>query len=70
MRALEFSRVKGTANVERRPILFSKGIESAYKYFVRQDVSPGPINTDSGDNRFFEFQVPQGNTIEVCTEPR
>jgi predicted enzyme related to lactoylglutathione lyase len=31
---------------------------------------PGPINMDSGGNRFFLFQDPEGNTIEVCTEPR
>jgi len=65
--ASEFPRVKGRRTSSVIPSSSRKDIESACKYFVRQDVLPGLINTDSGGHRFSEFQDPQGNTIEVCT---
>ena len=57
------------ANVEGHPILFANKIEAAHAEFALQGVSPGPIQLDSGDNRFFRFRDLDGNEIEVCVEP-
>jgi catechol 2,3-dioxygenase-like lactoylglutathione lyase family enzyme len=58
------------AKVERHPIIFTKNIEASHKFFVSHGVLTGPIDSDSGGNRFFEFQDLEGNRIEVCTEPQ
>jgi catechol 2,3-dioxygenase-like lactoylglutathione lyase family enzyme len=57
------------ANVEEHPIVFAKKIEKAHEEFVSKGISVGPIQSDSGGNRFFRFQDVDGNSIEVCVEP-
>ena len=57
------------ANVEGHPILFTKRIEKVHEEFASRGVSVGSIQSDSGGNRFFQFQDVDGNTIEVCVEP-
>jgi catechol 2,3-dioxygenase-like lactoylglutathione lyase family enzyme len=59
----------GPDNLERHPILYSNKIEAAREDFLSRGVSVGPIQKDSGGNRFFQFQDMEGNTIEVCVEP-
>src|SRR6266851_6937973 len=44
------------ASVEGHPILFANKIEAAHAEFASNGVSPGPIQRDSGGNRFFRFQ--------------
>jgi len=57
------------ANVEAHPILYTKRIEAAHKEFASKGVAVGPIQNDSGGNRFFRFRDLEGNEIEVCVEP-
>jgi len=57
------------ANVEGHPILYTKRIEAAHQEFASKSVAVGPIQSDSGGNRFFRFQDLDGNEIEVCVEP-
>lgn len=57
------------ANVEEHPILFTKKIEQAHQEFLSKDIKVGPIQSDSGGNRFFEFWDVDGNKIEICVEP-
>jgi catechol 2,3-dioxygenase-like lactoylglutathione lyase family enzyme len=59
----------GPAAFDRHPILYTKKIEAAHKDFASRGIRLGPIQTDSGGNRFFQFQDLDGNTIEVCVEP-
>ena len=59
----------GPDNLERHPILYSSKIETAHEEFVSRGISVGPMQTDSGGIRFFQFQDLDGNTIEVCLEP-
>jgi len=58
-----------SANVEAHPILFTKRIEAAREEFASKGIATGPIENDSGGNRFFRFRDLEGNEIEVCTEP-
>jgi catechol 2,3-dioxygenase-like lactoylglutathione lyase family enzyme len=57
------------ASVEGHPILFSKKIEAAHEEFASRGVVVGPIQSDSGGNRFFRFRDLEDNEIEVCVEP-
>ncbi len=57
------------ANVEGHPILFTKKIEAAHSDFSSKGIDVGPIQSDSGGNRFFCFRDLEGNEIEVCVEP-
>ncbi len=57
------------ANVEAHPIIFTKRIEAAHEEFSSKGIAVGPIQSDSGGNRFFRFQDLEGNEIEVCVEP-
>jgi catechol 2,3-dioxygenase-like lactoylglutathione lyase family enzyme len=57
------------ANIEAHPILFTKKIEEVHEEFASRGVTVGPIQRDSGGNRFFQFQDLEGNSIEVCHEP-
>jgi catechol 2,3-dioxygenase-like lactoylglutathione lyase family enzyme len=59
----------GPNNFEQHPIMYSDKIEAAREDFASRGVSVGPIQKDSGGNRFFQFQDLDGNTIEVCVEP-
>jgi catechol 2,3-dioxygenase-like lactoylglutathione lyase family enzyme len=56
-------------NIEGHPILFSKKLEACREEFASRGVQVGPIQQDSGGNRFFNFQDAERNTIEVCVEP-
>ena len=58
-----------TANVRGHPILFTKKIEAAHSDFSSRGISVGPIQSDSGRNRFFCFRDLEDNEIEVCIEP-
>lgn len=60
---------KDKAEVERHPVLFTKRLERVHANLIDKGVSPGPIQNDSGGNRFFEFQDSEGNKIEICLEP-
>lgn len=53
----------------RPPILYSKNLESTHKEFDCLGISVGPIQSDSGGNRFFHFRDMEGNEIEICVEP-
>lgn len=55
-------------NVEGHSILFTKKMEKAHEEFTTRGVAVGPIQSDSGGNRFFHFQDADGNAIEVCVE--
>ncbi len=57
------------ANVEGHPILFTKKLEAAHSDFSSKGINVGPIQSDSGGNRFFRFRDLEGNEIEVCLEP-
>ncbi len=57
------------ANVEGHPILFTKKIEATHSDFSSKGINVGPIQSDSGGNRFFRFRDLEGNEIEVCIEP-
>ncbi len=57
------------ANVEGHPILFTKKIEAGHSDFSSKGINVGPIQSDSGGNRFFRFKDLEGNEIEVCQEP-
>ena len=54
---------------DTRPMLFTKNLEKAHDWFQNRGVAVGPMQSDSGGNRFFRFQDVDGNTIEVCVEP-
>lgn len=57
------------AAVKRHPILFTRKLERARQNILANGISAGPIQEDSGGNRFFEFRDLEGNRIEVCLEP-
>jgi catechol 2,3-dioxygenase-like lactoylglutathione lyase family enzyme len=50
------------------PIIFAPKIEAAPEDLSSRGVSVGPIQNDSGGNRFFHFQDIEGNTVEICKE--
>jgi catechol 2,3-dioxygenase-like lactoylglutathione lyase family enzyme len=56
---------KGTG---RPPIMFVGGLGDAHKYLSTRGVDVGPIQSDSGGNRFFRFRDLEGNELEVCQE--
>jgi hypothetical protein len=61
----------GQANVyaDRDQILFTRNLDAVYAEFSSKGIQMGPMQSDSGGNRFFEWQDLEGNTIEVCQEP-
>jgi catechol 2,3-dioxygenase-like lactoylglutathione lyase family enzyme len=48
------------------PILFAKKLDEAHVYLSSRGVHVGPLQSDSGGNRFFRFRDGEGNEIEVC----
>ena len=52
-----------------RPILFASKLEKAHEWLTNRGIPVGPITSDSGGNRLFQFQDLDGNLIEVCKEP-
>lgn len=61
---------KPGVSIDRRPILFTRKLDSVHSDFAAFGVEVGPIQSDSGGNRFFRFRDLEGNEIEVCVEPR
>lgn len=66
-----FPMPEGQPNVlsGRTPILYSRNLEATHREFDSVGISVGPIQSDSGGNRFFRFRDAEGNSIEVCVEP-
>lgn len=52
----------------RPPIVFAKKLADAHEYLSTRGVDVGPIQSDSGGNRFFLFRDLEGNEMEVCQE--
>jgi len=52
----------------RPPILFAKKVEAAHEYLSMRGVDVGPLQNDSGGNRFFRFRDPERNEVEVCQQ--
>jgi catechol 2,3-dioxygenase-like lactoylglutathione lyase family enzyme len=50
-------------------ILFTRNLDVVHAEFASKGIQTWPIQTDSGGNRFFNWQDLEGNTIEVCQEP-
>jgi catechol 2,3-dioxygenase-like lactoylglutathione lyase family enzyme len=58
------------ASAEKQHVIFFAGnLEKAQEWLTKRGVIVEPITTDSGGNRFFQFQDLEGNKIEVCVEP-
>ena len=60
----------GCTDKSRRkaPIVFAKRLADAHEYLSARGVDVGPIQNDSGGNRFFRFRDLAGNELEVCEE--
>ena len=52
----------------KHPIIFARNIEEAHRWMTNQTATTGPLQTDSGGNRFFDFRDLDGNVIEVCQD--
>jgi catechol 2,3-dioxygenase-like lactoylglutathione lyase family enzyme len=50
------------------PIMFSKKLPAAHEHLSSRGVAVGPIQSDSGGNRFFRFPDLDGNELEVCQQ--
>jgi catechol 2,3-dioxygenase-like lactoylglutathione lyase family enzyme len=48
------------------PILFAKKVDAAHEFLSTQGVDVGPLQSDSGGNRFFRFRDLESNEVEVC----
>jgi catechol 2,3-dioxygenase-like lactoylglutathione lyase family enzyme len=59
---------RADAQPGRPPILFAKKVESAHEYLSGRGVAVGPLQSDSGGNRFFRFTDLEGNEMEVCQD--
>ena len=55
---------------DRHQVLFTKKLDALYAEFASREIQVGPLQSDSGGNRFFKWQDLEGNTIEVCEEPK
>jgi len=64
-----FVAVRDGAKPAARPIIFTRNVEKAHRWFSAQTSTTGPIETDSGGNHFFAFRDLDGNQIEVCLDP-
>jgi len=53
---------------ERPPIMFSRRLNNAHEFLSSRNVEVGPIQKDSGGNRFFRFRDLEGNELEVCQD--
>jgi catechol 2,3-dioxygenase-like lactoylglutathione lyase family enzyme len=53
----------------KRPIIFTRDVENAHRWFSAQTSTTDPIHRDSGGNQFFTFRDLDGNQIEVCLDP-
>ena len=51
-----------------RPILFCRNLAKALEHLQHEGAAPGPLQ-QSGGTEFFEIHDPEGNIIEICTEP-
>jgi|SRR5579859_2107635 len=50
------------------PIIFCSKLKKAQEVLGNRGVTVSPIQ-DGGDTQFFEIRDPEGNVIEICTEP-
>jgi len=50
------------------PIIFASKLAAAHEYLSSRGVAVGPLQSDSGGNRFFRFRDLEGNELEVCQE--
>lgn len=50
------------------PIIFASILAAAHEYLSSRGVAVGPLQTDSGGNRFFRFRDLEGNELEICQE--
>jgi catechol 2,3-dioxygenase-like lactoylglutathione lyase family enzyme len=50
------------------PIIFASKLAAAHEYLSSRGVAVGPLQTDSGGNRFFRFRDLEGNELEICQE--
>jgi catechol 2,3-dioxygenase-like lactoylglutathione lyase family enzyme len=58
-------RGQTNVNADRHQILFTRKLDAVYAEFPSLEIQLGPIQSDSGGNRFFKWQDLEGNTIEV-----
>jgi catechol 2,3-dioxygenase-like lactoylglutathione lyase family enzyme len=63
-------RVVGNKRPNAQPghpqILLTTRLDTAHEFLASRGVDTGPIQTDSGGNRFFRFRDLEGNELEVC----
>ena len=52
----------------RPPIIFASKLEAAHEFLSSRGVELGPVQADSGGNRFFRFHDLEGNELEVCQQ--
>jgi len=52
----------------RPPIMFARKVADARECLSSRGVDVGPIQFDSGGNRFFRFRDMEGNELEVCQD--
>ncbi len=50
------------------PVFFSDKLDKAHQMLVSRGIDAGPIKSDPGGTRFFEFRDLEGNILEVCEE--
>lgn len=50
-------------------IFFAKNLEKARQWLIERGATVDAVISDSGGNRFFRLQDPEGNAVEVCIEP-
>lgn len=55
-------------NLRRPPIMFVKKLAAAHEFLCSRGVNAGPVQSDSGGNRFFRFRDLEGNELEVCQD--
>lgn len=61
------SRSEGRAPSEH-PIVFTGNVKKAHEHLRRRGVATAAIHEEGG-TALFEIRDPEGNVIEICTEP-
>jgi len=57
------------SRIPKHPIIFTKNIKKAHRWFSERILTTEAIQSDSGGNAFFKFRDIEGNEVEVCEEP-
>jgi catechol 2,3-dioxygenase-like lactoylglutathione lyase family enzyme/branched-subunit amino acid transport protein AzlD len=60
----------GESAENRHVIFFAKNLNKTHEWLAARGVLVEPITIDSGGNRLFRFRDLEGNTIEMCVEPK